>query len=163
VKPALRFSQHAALSLLGVVLVGYEGPAAAQTTDVSVAQTWGLLGRWARNCQKPPSPGNPYLGFSKAEDGRVDATIAHVSKSTGRLQELIILPDGRLQFVRMHAANAPITNVYAKDQADRIRISDVFTTDATGQKSYGARDGQQSLRGETRQTDWLVRCDYVGA
>jgi len=64
----------------GVLALACLGPwlapltASAQQPPAAVAAEWGLLGRWAPTCARPPGPGNTHTTYAALPNGRVSVT-----------------------------------------------------------------------------------------
>jgi hypothetical protein len=134
---------------------------AARSSDLDVARSWGLLGRWAERCDKPPAYNN-YQELFEPRGGDSPTSI-EMSLDFGpddpviieQLKALVVLPNGRLQFQSERGG----TRIYAQDPTGKLRLMDTISTSG----HYTFREGVWTFRDRVINSRWLVRCNWAGS
>lgn len=125
-------------------------PSSAEAVDV--VRDWNLLGTWAANCGKPPSPDNAYASYVQRDEA------VFLDRDVGSNQDSLaiigasVLPDGTISIVIDFGKPGTRTNVLAKDGEDRIRA--MANHDSKGQ--FSVRNGV--VLALKRPTPWQERC-----
>src|SRR5262245_11899480 len=90
--------------LTAVILTVSAGFAAAQPAQqtaqeaAKVIEQWGLIGKWARDCQRAPARGVVLLTYTKAVDGSVTRTAtAGATPNTSEILGARLTPSGDIE------------------------------------------------------------------
>jgi hypothetical protein len=148
-------------------------PAHCQPTDIDVATSWGLLGQWAVQCDVPPADSKHHrmaYAIREAPNRGLDSTIErrdfehkNVRRRTDRIEGLVLLQDGKLQWTRTYPDGTGFMETYMMDKVGRIRVFDSNqvgrSREAVDRLEAGVRDGHFKLGGQRIATQWYVRCD----
>jgi len=130
-----------ALVLLGSIVSG--AGLAAERIPVDVAADWGLLGKWAVDCQGRPSNENPhyrYVMYGASLLIRRDTWMQDENKVIAAS----VTDDGDIELVTEYKAlSHVITSRYARDNADQFHP--VSVRDEKG--VYGIQDGKSTKTG----------------
>ena len=132
------------LALPSVSLAGKDSDALVQ---------FGLIGNWAFDCTKPPSPGNPFMNFTASAAGQPTRQIV-----TGmpRYDSLVAIKDAALldpDHLRLSYPQGSVTvTVTLLKEQRRIRPYEASASDGTVSVSGGI------AKAIGQPTRWLVKC-----
>ncbi|ARQ01264.1 hypothetical protein [Pseudorhodoplanes sinuspersici] len=126
------------------------GPSSADVLDV--VRGWDLLGTFAVNCARPPSPDNAYARYVQREAAVFLDRDVGSNQDSLAIVDASALPDGTISIVIDFGKAGTRTNILAKDAAGRIRA--MANHDSKGR--FSVRNGVVlSLK---RPTPWQERC-----
>jgi hypothetical protein len=129
-------------------------PTASQAgKDSDELLQFGLVGSWALDCTKPPSPANPFVNFTPSTAGQPTRQVI-----TGKPQfdSLVPLSDAQMLDATYLRVSYPqgrvtITVTLLKDQR-RIRPYEAVASDGTVSVSGG------NVKATGQPTSWLLKC-----
>ena len=143
--------RRALLLALGLLLLTPIDSRAGKDSDA--LERFGLIGGWSLDCQKPPSPANPFMSFTPSTAGQPTRQII-----TGKPEydSLVPLSDAemldathlRLSYPQGHVK---VTVTLLKEQG-RVRPYDAMASDGTVSVSGG------NVKATGQPTSWLVKC-----
>jgi hypothetical protein len=137
-----------ALALLPLTSASSEAGA-----DSDALQQFGLIGNWAFDCHKPPSPANPFINFASSSAGQPTRQII-----TGRpkfdarvpLSDVAILDAMHLRL--SYPQGGIKVTVILLMQLGRFRPYEAVVSDGTVSVSGG------EVKATGQPTNWLVKC-----
>jgi hypothetical protein len=139
--------------LLAVALVPLLPVASQAGKDSDALLQFGLVGSWSLDCQKPPSPANPFVSFIPSTAGQPSRQVI-----TGKPQfdSLVPLSDAQMLDATYLRVSYPqgrvtITVTLLKDQR-RIRPYEAVASDGTVSVSGG------NVKATGQPTSWLLKC-----
>ena len=122
--------------------------------DSDALLQFGLIGNWSLDCQKPPSPTNPFMSFTPSTAGQPTRQII-----TGKPQYDSLVPiSGAEMLDATHLrlsypqGSVMITVTLLKEQQRRIRPYEAVASDGTVSVSGG------NVKASGLPTNWLLKC-----
>jgi hypothetical protein len=114
---------------------------------------FGLLGSWSLDCQKPPSPANPFVNFTASSAGE---PTRQVITGKPRYDSLVPVSDAQMLDATHLRLSYPqggvtITVTLLKEQR-RIRPYEAMASDGTVSVSRGV------VKASGLPTGWLLKC-----
>jgi hypothetical protein len=113
---------------LTVVMAFLAANSASAQTPADIAESWGLLGRWAAQCDKPPSRANTFYGYRREatslryiiESGSGDPLSPYAQTA---IDSAKLLPEGLIETRMRFGKSAEVfTTQIAKSADGRIRV-----------------------------------------
>ncbi len=139
--------------LLAVVLLPLRPAVSQAGKDSDELLQFGLVGSWSLDCQKPPSPANPFVSFIQSTAGQPTRQVV-----TGKPQfdSLVPLSDAQMlddTHLRLSypQGRVTITVTLLKEQR-RIRPYEAVASDGTVSVSRGV------VKASGQPTGWLLKC-----
>jgi hypothetical protein len=138
------------LALASLLLMPAESQA---RTDSDALLQFGLIGNWALDCQKPPSPANPFVNFTPSTAGQPTRQII-----TGRPEydSLVPLSDVAMldaTHLRLSYPQGGVTvTVTLFKQQRRIRPYEAMASNGVVSVSGG------NVKATGQPTTWLLKC-----
>jgi hypothetical protein len=139
--------------LLALALLPLMSASSEAGADSDALQQFGLIGNWAFDCQKPPSPANPFIHFALSSAGQPTRQII-----TGRpkLDARVPLSDVAIldaMHLRLSYPQGGIkVTVVLLMQLGRFRPYEAVVSDGTVSVSGG------EVKATGQPTNWLVKC-----
>ena len=139
--------------LIAFALLMLRPPLAEAGPDSDALLQFGLLGNWAFDCQKPPSPANPFINFSFSRAGPPTRQII-----TGRpefdsrvpLSNVAILDAMHLRL--SYPQGGVTVTVTLLMELGRVRPYEAIASDGTVSVSGG------NVMATGQPTNWLLKC-----
>ncbi len=129
-------------------------PAVAEAgTDSDALLQFGLIGNWALDCQKPPSPANPFINFTPSTAGQPTRQVI-----TGKPEydSLVPLTDVRMldtSHLRLSYPQGGVTvTVTLLKEPRRIRPYEAVASNGVVSVSGG------NVKATGQPTTWLLKC-----
>ena len=139
--------------VLALALVLLEPSASQAARDSDALVQFGLIGNWAFDCKKPPSPANPFVNFTPSSAGQPMRQLV-----TGKPQydSLVPIHDVAMldaNYLRLSYPQGRVTiTVTLLKQQNRIRPYEAMASDGTVSVSGGI------AKATGRPTGWLLKC-----
>jgi hypothetical protein len=134
-------------SLLLAPAISHAGP------DNDALLQFGLLGHWAFDCQKPPSPANPFMSFTPSTAGQPTRQII-----TGKPQYDHLVPLSHAELLdathlRLSYPQGAVTiTVTLLKEQRRIRPYEAVASNGMVSVSGG------NVKATGQPTNWLLKC-----
>jgi hypothetical protein len=139
--------------LLALVLLPLMSAASLAGNDSDELLQFGLVGSWSLDCQKSPSPTNPFVSFTPSTAGQPTRQVI-----TGKPQLDSLVPLSNAQMldathlrVSYPQGGVTITVTLLKEQR-RIRPYEAVASDGTVSVSRGV------VKASGLPTGWLLKC-----
>jgi hypothetical protein len=138
------------LALASLLLLPAESRAG---TDSDALLQFGLIGNWALDCQKPPSPANPFVNFTPSTAGRPTRQII-----TGKPEYDSLVPQSDVAMLdathlRLTYPQGGVTvTVTLLKQQRRIRPYEAAASNGVVSVSGG------NVKATGLPTTWLLKC-----
>jgi hypothetical protein len=132
------------VSLILLVSMVSSAATAAERIPLDVAVDWGLLGKWALDCDGRPSNANPFYSYVMVGDKLLIRRDTGVLQDENKVISGTIADDGGIELVTEYKAfSVVMTTRYIKDNADQFHP--VFVRNDKG--VYGIQDGKSTKTG----------------
>jgi hypothetical protein len=139
--------------LLALALLAVTSASSEAGADSDALLQFGLIGNWAFDCQKPPSPANPFVNFALSSGGQPTRQIITGSPKFDTrvpLSDVAILDAMHLRL--SYPQGAIKVTVILLMQLGRFRPYEAVVSDGTVSVSGG------EVKATGQPTNWLVKC-----
>ena len=129
-------------------------PAVAEAgTDSDALLQFGLIGNWALDCQKPPSPANPFINFTPSNAGQPTRQVITGKPEYDSLVPLngVAMLDGSHLRLSYPQGGVTVTVTLLKEQR-RIRPYEAVASNGVVSVSGG------NIKATGQPTTWLLKC-----
>jgi len=139
--------------LLALALLLLMSAASHAGTDSDALLQFGLIGNWAFDCQKPPSPANPFINFTPSTAGQPTRRIITGKPEYDGLVPLsdVAMLDATHLRLSYPQGGVTVTVILLKEQR-HIRPYEAVASDGTVSVSGG------NVKATGLPTNWLLKC-----
>jgi hypothetical protein len=139
------------VAALGLLLLVPTVSQAGKDSDALLQ--FGLIGNWSLDCQKPPSPANPFMNFMPSTAGQPTRQIITGKPQFDRLVPVsnVAMLDATHLRLSYPQGSVTVTVTLLKDQR-RIRPYEAVASDGTISVSGG------TVKASGQPTNWLLKC-----